>query len=94
MKSVMAFIKLLNLPCRDMAALVSLSQDAELTRSQRFAVNLHLLYCRACRRFKRQLKIMQDATRWGSEHFHELDPSSALQLSDEQRERLKRSLNK
>ena len=92
MKPVMEFIRLLNLPCRDMAALVSLAHDSELTRSQSFAVNLHLLYCRACRRFKRQLGIMQDAGHWAAEHFHEPDPDSALRLSDEQRERLKRIL--
>jgi hypothetical protein len=44
-----------------MAQLISLSVDSELPRAQRLAVKLHLLYCKACRRFRQQVLGLKSA---------------------------------
>jgi hypothetical protein len=56
---VTELLRLLNSPCRDIARLVSAAQDTELTRAQRWAVRIHLLYCRACRAYRRHLVIFR-----------------------------------
>ncbi|HRX85456.1 MAG TPA: zf-HC2 domain-containing protein [Phycisphaerae bacterium] len=53
------FIRQLNAPCRDMTEYVSRSLDSELTRSQRAAVQVHMLYCRACRRYRAQVRMLR-----------------------------------
>lgn len=50
------FFRLLFEPCEGITSLVSKSFDLDLTRTERFAVRLHFLYCVACRRFRRQVK--------------------------------------
>ena len=52
------FLKLLNAPCRDMAALASRAMDERLPWSARVAFRSHLLYCKACRRYRRQLHVI------------------------------------
>ncbi len=51
----------LNLSCREVAQLHSESLDRPLSRSERWAVGLHLVYCSACRRFRRQLRFLRAA---------------------------------
>jgi predicted anti-sigma-YlaC factor YlaD len=82
----------MNLPCREVSELVSRSLDHELPRAERLAITLHLLYCKACRRFRRQVLTLKIAmARLAS------DPSSAElaeipQLAPQARERIKRAL--
>jgi hypothetical protein len=84
--------RLLNLPCREISELVSLSLDDDLPRAERLAVTVHLLYCKACRRFRRQALTLKSAmARLAS------DPSAARlaeipHLTSEARGRIKRSL--
>ncbi len=84
--------KTLNLPCREISELVSLSFDRELPRTERLAVHLHLLYCKACRRFRRQLQTLKAAMARLSS-----DPSCARlaevpELTPDARERIKHAL--
>ena len=46
-----------------MTALLSRSMDERLPRWERCAAGLHLVYCRACRRYKQQLRIVRAALR-------------------------------
>ncbi len=87
MSRIIDWFRVLNLPCRDMAALISASADQALPPGKRFALRLHLLYCSACRRYKKQLAILSTAV------SRLADDSPIGQLSDESRERLKRSLD-
>lgn len=58
--SVFSAMKLiLTLKCEESTQLVSQSLDADLSRSERLAVNMHALICRSCRRFKKQLLLLQ-----------------------------------
>ena len=47
--------------CRRAAELVSRELDLDLPFRQRLGMRLHLLYCNACRRFRRQLGIVDSA---------------------------------
>ena len=59
MRKFWTFLRLLNQPCRDMASLMSRALDGNLTPTERFAINLHMLYCTACRRYNKQLGFMR-----------------------------------
>jgi predicted anti-sigma-YlaC factor YlaD len=83
---------LLNLPCEGMARLASESLDRELGPMERLALRLHLLYCAACRRYSRQLKLLQGALWRLGASLQTDDPLPGAGLPDDTRERIKRSL--
>lgn len=96
-------LRLLNAPCRDIAALVSAAMDGNLRPSQRWAVRIHLVYCRACRAYKRQCLFLHRVLQLAMEQvrFAEPDggaraaaqPASALSLSPEARQRMQNLLS-
>lgn len=45
--------------CKDVSHKVSLSLDASLPLHQRLAVRMHLMMCRYCARFRRQLIMLK-----------------------------------
>jgi len=49
------------LTCRETTQLISKSLDRQLTRRERFAVGLHLMMCKYCKRFSQQLLVMRAA---------------------------------
>ena len=88
--------RLLNLPCEGMARLASESLDRDLEPVERIALGSHSLYCRACRRYGRQLHILRRALqRLASRIDNEPEDDLGLPgpgLPDEVRERIKRAL--
>jgi hypothetical protein len=46
-------------PCREHARTIDRSMDATLTRGEAFGLRFHLLYCRGCRRFRRQVAALR-----------------------------------
>ena len=52
-----------SLKCEQSMQLVSGSLDRELSRSERIALRLHLITCRACRRARRQFLFLREALR-------------------------------
>ena len=90
--SVREFWRLLNAPCEEMASLISISLDRDLSRSQRVAVKLHLLYCKACRRYRRQIRLMREALRAIISQMEGAELSSGPALGAEARERIRRAL--
>jgi predicted anti-sigma-YlaC factor YlaD len=92
MRRLATIWRLANLPCQEISELVSRSLDHELPRPERLAVTLHLLYCTACRGFRRELLTLKLAmARLAS------DPACAElaeipHLPPEARERIKRKL--
>lgn len=85
LKRVMALMP----SCQHVAQLQSESLDHPLTLSQRLGMQLHLLACKWCRRYERQLHFLREAA-------HDYDPGDdqrpAETLSPEARERMKRRL--
>lgn len=76
--------------CNDVSQKVSLSLDVSLPFHHRMAVRMHLLMCRYCARFQRQLIMLRKMSR-----YVDGDPSTQAtlaKLSIETKERIKRAL--
>ena len=75
--------------CRQVARLQSDALDQRLSLSKRFGLRLHLLLCKWCRRYGKQIRFLRRAAH---EHSDELNEAAPRQLSAEARERLKRTV--
>lgn len=84
-------VRLLNCSCEEITRLISESLDRDLPRSQRWAVSLHLLYCKACRRCRRQMRFLQEAVR---QCLTDPDASEqpSITLPPEARKRIERAI--
>ena len=51
--------RILTLRCDESAQLISRAQETPLSRSERWAIGLHLLVCKSCRKYKEQMKILR-----------------------------------
>ena len=83
---------LLNLPCSKISELVSLSLDRELPFAERLAVKSHLLYCKACRRFRSQLLSLRSALAQLSSDATGAELENIPRLTPQARGRIKRAL--
>jgi hypothetical protein len=81
----------MNLTCEEVASLVSQSIDRELSRGERLAVQLHLLYCSACRRYRRQILLIREALLRFIPADGQEDPHGPS-IPPDVRERIKRAL--
>jgi hypothetical protein len=59
-KTLKNIVFILTLRCDQASRLISFSQEASLNRAERLALSFHLLICRVCRKYKKQLKLMRD----------------------------------
>lgn len=80
------------LSCKEVSTLASKSLDVPLTRRERFGLWLHLLFCRLCRRYVRDLRFLRHALRCARENgwAHIMIRAS---LSEAARERIRRMLS-
>ena len=76
--------------CNDVSQKVSQSLDAALPFHHRMAVRMHLLMCRYCARFRRQLIMLRKASRLMDDE-PSTDETTAT-LSNESKERIKKAL--
>ena len=89
---MLKFLKLLNARCEDHARLISMSMDSSLPFSQRLAVKSHLLYCRACRQFRKQALLMRETIRTGKATASEFPHASTPALSSGARDKIAAAL--
>jgi hypothetical protein len=80
-------------PCKQMSVLMSESLERPLTLRERMQLRLHLWICIWCVWYFEHLQILSAAVRARAAHDAELDSTTAIQLSLEARERIKRTLN-
>jgi len=59
-KTLKNVVFILTLRCDQASRLISHSQEAPLNRAEQLALAFHLLICRVCRKYQRQLKLMRD----------------------------------
>ena len=59
-KTLKNIVFILTLRCDQASRLISFSQEAPLNKAERLALSFHLLICRVCRKYKKQLKLMRD----------------------------------
>jgi len=64
--------------------------DARLPFHHRIAIQMHLLMCRFCARFRRQLNLLRNMSRYDDSGI--LPPELPGQLTPDVRERIKASL--
>ncbi len=84
--------RLLNLPCDGMTRLASESLDRDLNLLERLALRSHVLYCSACRRYLRQIRLLRDAMRHLLTQVESGEPFPDTTLPDDARERIKQAL--
>ena len=82
------------LTCKEIAQLVSDALDRELPWYQRLMVHFHLLYCKACRRYRRQIRFLREAMQRYEATLASLDASALPALDPAARERIKRDLDR
>jgi hypothetical protein len=81
-----------SLSCEEASHLASDALDRELSRSERWALRLHLLVCRGCRRFKQQLDLMRALVSKSPDTRHRSMSEQLPQLSAARRQRIKQLL--
>lgn len=92
MKRLIKILRLLNAPCEEMVRLVSQSLDCDLPWDERLAMRSHLLYCRACCRFRRQMVVLRDLVERYADAPLPGSEAGAFALSADARERMKHAL--
>jgi predicted anti-sigma-YlaC factor YlaD len=88
-KSVNEAWRVLRMPCREYAALVSRELDGPLPLLSLAALRTHLLVCRSCRNFARQIRFLHTAVR----RLPERGPASDEGMPEEVRGRLRARMN-
>lgn len=76
--------------CREVSRKVSESMDVPLPLHQRLFIGFHLLMCRFCARFRKQLRQLKAAGRAYEAQLDAVGPSATL--SPEARDRIRASL--
>ena len=75
--------------CHDVSQMVSRSMDARLPLRHRLGVRMHLLMCRYCSLFSRQLVMLRKMSR----HIDDdMEAPCTDKLSDEAKERIKKTI--
>lgn len=75
--------------CREASRLQSDSMDCALTPLKIVGVRIHLLLCRWCRRYGKQIRFLRRAAH---EHPEAVAQAATQSLSTEAKERMRRSL--
>jgi len=77
---------LFGLSCQDITRLVSESMDHTLPYHQRVKIRIHLIMCKYCARFEKQIKLMRVVCR------QHIAPDAGATLSGEARGRILHAL--
>src|SRR5215207_7451784 len=92
-KHAVRFWLLRRLPaCKHTVELISQSMERPLTMRERVLLKLHLWVCMWCQWYLEHLHIMRNALRLKKNENDDVDGSTTTRLSDEARERMRRSL--
>lgn len=71
-------MKVLSMPCRKHADIISHSFDAELSKGTRWGLWVHERYCTGCRGYHQQFQVIRDgaAKLFGVEHAHSVSAAA------------------
>ena len=81
------------LSCKDVTKLVSESMDRSLPFGKRIGVRLHLLMCKFCARYERQLLLIRETVRRLAATVEAPGEPFGETLSEEAKERIRKSIN-
>ena len=76
-----AMVMLLTLKCDHATRLTSDSFERELTAVERWALRMHHVSCRYCRRLYRQLKLIHAAARRAADSSEVLSPEGRAKIA-------------
>lgn len=85
---------ILMLSCRDVTQLISRSMDTSLPVGERIGVRIHLLICRFCARYEKQLHLIRETVRQIVAAGETPEGPSAEPLSEGARERIRAALRR
>lgn len=78
--------------CKEVTQMVSKSLDQAMPYHHQIFIRLHLLMCKFCYRFRKQLLVIREKSRFQEIHPEDLDPS--VTLPPDACQRIKKSLDK
>jgi hypothetical protein len=76
--------------CKEVTRMVSESLDRALPFYQRMGIRIHLMMCKLCTRYRKQLLILREAIHLKSKHDEEIE--LPISLPSGAKERIKRLL--
>ena len=82
------------LSCKEAAWLISESMDRDLPFMQRIGIRAHLLMCKHCTRYRRQLLFIRDAIQHYLDEIENEESLPPVSLSPEALERINAYLSK
>lgn len=77
--------------CEEAARLISQSFDRKLTPRARIGLRLHLLMCRVCPRFLRQMQVLRTTA---ARYAGKPETGESYELSSEAAKRIRRNLTR
>ncbi len=77
--------------CKDISMKVSRAMDVPLPFPERLAVEVHMLMCRYCARFRRQLRLLRDMSGQVDVDTSGCEPTEGL--SEDCKNRIKKALH-
>jgi putative zinc finger protein len=80
------------LRCREISKLVSESMERDLPLRRRLEVRMHLMMCRMCSGFARQVRLLRLAARENPERLGPDETAPEAKLPEKARERIKAAL--
>jgi len=78
--------------CEEVSQLTSLAMDEKLTLRQKIGVKFHLMFCKWCRLFSKQMIQVRSTIKTKSLSFENLVEKPDFKLSTEFKNRLKKSV--
>ncbi len=92
MKVIKPVIDRLTPTCDTVAQQISRSMDEPLSWTERVQVRVHIMACKFCARYRRQLLAIRQKIRQHTDVWEDGAEPSGVHLSPEARERMKRKL--
>ncbi len=76
--------------CKEVSRRISESMDHDISLYQRMLIRMHVLMCRYCARFRRQVLFLRELCR--SRRWDESAPNTSVHLPPNARERIRQVL--
>ena len=77
------------LSCKNASQIISQSLDRQLTMQERFALKLHLLICKYCKRFSQHMQTIRVALKLAT---HAIENDDTITMPSETKKRLMQSI--
>jgi hypothetical protein len=83
----------MDIHCKRATELLSDSMQRKLTRYERVCLSLHMLICTACRRVRRQVRLIRSVMRQHASELGRSDSGQLVRIPEDVRRRIAATLN-